>query len=82
MLPVLNVTDGDTETETLMIGFRDNLVGIVDEALNQIKCCVNMDKFENKIDKLEKIVLENKSDFKILTEKIDEVIAHQQRLTC
>ena len=41
---------------------------------------MNTEKVENKIDNIEKIVLENKSDIKILTKKIDEVIANQQRL--
>ena len=86
-----NVVAG-SEAGTLMVGFqkmeseiiklRDNLVGIVDESLNQIKDSnsVNMKKFEQKIDKLEKIVLENKSELENLTSKIDEVIAHQQGL--
>ena len=36
-----------------------------------------MEKFEKKIEKLEKIALENKTELKSLTKKIDEVIAHQ-----
>ena len=77
---------GGPDMETLMIGFqkmeseviklRDNLVGIVDESLKHM----NMEKFEKKIDKLEKIALENKSELKNLNDKIDEVIAHQQKV--
>ena len=72
--------------ESLMIGFqkmeseviklRDNLVGIVDESLKHM----NLEKFEKQIDKLEKIALENKSELKNLNNKIDEVIAHQQKV--
>ena len=77
---------GGPDMETLMIGFqkmeseviklRDNLVGIVDESLKHM----NMEKFEKKIDKLEKIALENKSELKNLSNKINEVIAHQQKI--
>ena len=77
---------GGPDMETLMIGFqkmeseviklRDNLVGIVDESLKHM----NMEKFEKKIDKLEKIALENKSELRNLNNKIDEVIAHQQKV--
>ena len=35
------------------------------------------DKFEKKIEKLEKIALDNKTELESLSKKIDEVIAHQ-----
>ena len=41
---------------------------------------MNLEKFEKQIDKLEKIALENKSELKNLNNKIDEVIAHQQKV--
>ena len=91
-----NILDGAcaaakvTDMESLMIGFqkmeseviklRDNLVGIVDESLHQIKDNIDMEKFEKKIDKLEKIALENKTELINLNNKIDDLVAHQHRI--
>ena len=84
------VTTTNTNLDTLMIGFqkmeseviklRDNLVGIVDQSLHQIKDNVNSEKLEKKIEQLEKIALENKSELKNLNKKIDEVLAHQEKM--
>ena len=84
------VTRANTNLDTLMIGFqkmeseviklRDNLVGIVDESLHQIKDNVKTEKLEKKLERIEKIALENKSELKNLNHKIDEVIAHQQKI--
>ena len=38
---------------------------------------MKMEKFEKRLEKLEKIALENQSELKSLNNKIDEVIAHQ-----
>ena len=90
------VTDGAcaaakvTDLETLMIGFqkmeseviklRDNLVGIVDESLQQIKDDKKMEKIEKKIGKLEEIALGNQKVLTDLNTKIDNIVAHQQRI--
>ena len=84
------VTRTNTNLDTLMIGFqkmeseviklRDNLVGIVDQSLHQIKDNVKTEKLEKKLEFIEKIAIENKSELKNLNNKIDEVIAHQQRI--
>ena len=82
------VAIGGSDMETLLIGFqkmeseviklRDNLVGIVDQSLHQVKD--NTEQFEKKIEKLEKIALENKTELEILGKKIDEVLAHQLKI--
>ena len=84
-----DVSIPESDFQTMMLGFqkmeseviklRDNLVGIVDESVNTIKDNMDMKKFEQKIDKLEKIVLDNKSELNILNDKIDQVISHQQK---
>ena len=56
----------------------DNLVGIVDQSLHQVKD--NTEQFEKKIEKIEKIALENKTELEILGKKIDEVLAHQLKI--
>ena len=40
---------------------------------------MDMKKLEQKIDKLEKSALDNKSEMTILNDKIDQVISHQQK---
>ena len=82
------VAIGGSDMETLLIGFqkmeseviklRDNLVGIVDQSLHQVKD--NTEQFEKKIEKIEKIALENKTELEILGKKIDEVLAHQLKI--
>ena len=81
---------GEADVQTLMLGFqkmesevfklRDNLVGIVDQSLHQIKENFNMERFDQKIDRLEKIVLHNKSELANLNNKVDVVIMHQQKV--
>ena len=61
---------------TLPVKLRDNFVGIVDQSLHKINENMNMEKFEKRLEKLEKIALENQSELKSLNNKIDEVIAH------
>ena len=85
----LAVIDG-MDMQTLMVGFqkmeseviklRDNLVGIVDESLNQIKDTIDTRKVEKRMDHLEKLVLDNKSELNNLHTKIDEIINHQQKV--
>ena len=63
--------------EAEVIKLRDNLVGIVDQSLHEIKDNKSMEKFDKKIERIEKIALENQSELKSLTQKINEVLAHQ-----
>ena len=82
------VAIGGSDMETLLIGFqkmeseviklRDNLVGIVDQSLHHIKD--NTEQFEKKIERIEKIALENKTELENLGKKIDEVLAHQLKI--
>ena len=82
---------GESYFQTMMLGFQkmeseviklhDNRVGIVDASINSIKDNIDMKKFEQNIDKLERIAFDNKLEFNVLNNKIDQVITSAESKT-